>query len=137
MQRFWAVAILYSLTACGGSTSTPGGSGTVCPVPFILGDLNYPASGATGVVDLQNLIVVSGGAAAAMLTLSPSSGQALTSTAIVAVPKPLPAPNTAIQRTPVTAFRIPALADHTTYGVTAFGPGTCSTETQYGSFTTL
>jgi hypothetical protein len=79
---------------------------------------------------------VSGGASAATLTLTASSGQTLTSATVVAVPNPLPSPNTAIARTPVTAFRIPPLAAATTYAVTAFGPGTCSTETQYGSFTT-
>jgi hypothetical protein len=136
MQRFRAVAILCSLTACGGSSSTPSGSPTVCPVPLVLGDLNYPAAGATGVVDSQNIIVVSGGAPTATLSLSASPEPTLATTAVVAVPNPLPSPNTAIQRTPATAFRIPALAAATTYNVTGLGPGTCSTETQYGSFTT-
>lgn len=136
VERLLAVALLCSLTACGGSSSTPGGSPTVCPVPLALGDLNYPAGGATGVVDSQDIIVVSGGAPTATLSLSASSGPTLATTTVVAVPNPLPSPKTAIQRTPATAFRIPALAAATTYNVTGFGPGTCSAETQYGSFTT-
>jgi hypothetical protein len=137
MRKYWTIAAVCALAACGGGASAPAGSGMVCPVAIALGDLNYPAAGATDIVDSQNIVVVSGGVATAALSLSSASGPTLTTTTVVSVPNPLPSPNTAIQRQPVTAYRVPALAAATTYTVTGVAvPNICGPETQYGSFTT-
>jgi hypothetical protein len=73
MQKSWVIPLLCALTACGGGTSVPAGSATVCPVAIALGDLNYPAASATNVVDSQNIVVVSGGVATGALNLSSAS----------------------------------------------------------------
>jgi hypothetical protein len=114
--------VLCFLTGCSGTSTAPG---VACPAIAVELFVIYPKSGATNVVDAQNVVVVAG-TPWASVTLKPTSGPSTVSSQTVALPSPLPEPNaTPVPASPAasgpigTAFRIPSLAPATTYAVTA------------------
>lgn len=125
--------VVMWVTACSGS-STSTTPVQPCPAIATAAILNYPADGSAGVVDEQNVIVVSD-VPAHRLYLRSTAGVTLVSTPIVPVPQPLPTPNIPLGSLPAVAFGIPALAAATTYTVTDVAPGSCS-DGFSGSFTT-
>ncbi|HTW83548.1 MAG TPA: hypothetical protein VMD91_05695 [Candidatus Sulfotelmatobacter sp.] len=126
------------LAACSGPAGSAGTSAVACPQVIAATDLVYPASGSSGIPDAIGQVVVSGPASTVALT--PSGGAAVTSSTQVAVPTPLPSPNTQ----PVnwqTAFAFPTLAAGTTYTVSItnadVAPGCPGAgPTDLGTFTT-
>ncbi len=132
MKRLWAALTLCFAIGCSAENNT----GVACPALAVSVFLNYPASGSSNIVDPQNLIVLSG-SNWTTATLTPKSGSPIVSTQTVAIPNPLPEPNTPLPP-PSTAFRFPTLAAHTLYTVNAsFPQSQCPTVIESSaSFTT-
>jgi len=139
-MKHLVIVFAILLSACSSGTNTPPSHiGFACPEVEMIGNMVYPISGATGVVDTDHLIIVSAGLQSAVLTLSATSGQTLTSASIIPVPNPLPTPNDPSVLGTYQAYRIPALAPATTYTITSTTQTStsCGTNAFYGSFTTL